>query len=241
MKAAMTATRRVIVVALAATLVAATTWGSVDARSVPQTPAPGSTLLVLGDSLTWGANYFARAQSRLRETGEFETVVYDGWWSRRIGGIASTKYSGVNTYKQLVAGGVRPSAVLVALGTNDVFFSGKRAVYETLIRELMNTIGDVPVVWMNVHRVESATTARRSQLFNTTLQRVLAEYPRATPYDWVSLATSGPRFMAADKIHQSASGYELRTMAYLEIAGTLALRVSETTITTVPAPTTVVP
>lgn len=241
MTVTMADTRRVTAVVLAAVLLAAATWGSVDARSVPQTPAPGSTLLVLGDSLTWGANYFSRAQSRLQATGEFETVVYDGWWSRRIGGITSTKYSGVNTYKQLVGGGVRPSAVLVALGTNDVFFSGKRDVYESLIRELMNTIGDIPVVWMNVHRVESSTTARRSKLFNTTLERVLAEYPRASTYDWVGLATSGPRFMAADKIHQSASGYDLRTMAYLEIAGTLALRMTETTTTTVPEPTTVAP
>lgn len=237
----MAVARRAIAVLLATTLVASASWGSVDAREVPRTPAPGSTLLVLGDSLTWGANYFSRAQLRLQSTGEFETVVYDGWWSRRIGGITSTRYSGVNTYRQLVAGGVRPSAVLVALGTNDVFFSGKRTVYEALIRELMNTIGDVPVVWMNVHRVESATTSRRSQLFNATLERVLAEYPRASTYDWVSLATSGQRIMAADKIHQTSAGYELRTMAYLEIAGTLALRISETTTTTVPSATTVVP
>lgn len=237
----MAVARRAVAVALASALIFTATWGSVNARGVPRTPAPGSTLLVLGDSLTWGANYFSRAQLRLQTSGEFETVVYDGWWSRRIGGITSTRYSGVNTYRQLVAGGLRPSAVLVALGTNDVFFSGKRTVYETLIRELMNTIGDVPVVWMNVHRVESTTTSRRSKVFNSTLERVLAEYPRASTYDWVSLATSGPRIMAADKIHQTSSGYELRTMAYLEIAGTLALRLYETTTTTVAAPSTAAP
>ncbi|MFM8993228.1 MAG: hypothetical protein ACKOJG_03360 [Actinomycetota bacterium] len=36
--------------------------------------APKKTLLVLGDSLTWGANYFAKTQSRLTATGQFAVV-----------------------------------------------------------------------------------------------------------------------------------------------------------------------
>lgn len=157
-------------------------------------------------------------------------------WSRRIGGITSTTYSGANTYKKLVADGVRPSAVLVALGTNDVLFSGRRRDYARLIRELMDTIGPLPVVWVNVHRVDSSSTARRSRVFNSTLAEVLSGYPLASVFDWAELATSEPRVMAADRIHNTPSGYRLRTMAYLEISGILALRVAE--VSTEPAATT---
>jgi len=218
---------------LAAVLVAVPANGAGSAK------APKKTLLVLGDSLTWGANYFAKTQSRLTATGQFDDVVVDGWWSRRIGGIVSTTYSGTNTYKKLVARGLRPTAVIVGLGTNDVYFLSKRREYATLIRELMNTIGEVPVVWVNVHRVESPSTVNRSRLFNDTLERVIAEYPLASTFDWAGLAKKIPSVTAWDKIHHSPTGYEVRTKVYLELAALLAQRASDMTTTTTVAPTTV--
>lgn len=218
---------------------------TIPAANAAETRPAKSTLLVLGDSLTWGANYFSKTQSRLAATKQFDTVVVDGWWSRRIGGIVSTTYSGTNTYKKLVSGGLRPTAVIVALGTNDVYFLSKRREYATLIRELMDTIGNVPVVWVNVHRVESPSTVNRSRLFNTTLERVLAEYPLASTFDWSGLARQNPQVMAWDKIHHTAFGYEVRTKTYLDLAATLAQRVIDATTTTTStstsSPTSVAP
>ncbi|NDG11349.1 MAG: SGNH/GDSL hydrolase family protein [Actinobacteria bacterium] len=258
--------RRAGVIALAATLAwaaagDATSAGAaattVPATTVPTTTVPAtttvaapsnveakrpakSTLLVLGDSLTWGSNYFSKAQSRLAASGTFDTVVVDGWWSRRIGGIISTTYSGNNTYKKLVSSGLRPTAVIVALGTNDVFFMSKRREYAALIRELMTTIGNIPVVWVNVHRVDTPSNVNRSRLFNTTLERTLAEYPLASIFDWSGLAKQNPAVMAWDKIHHSAYGYEVRTKTYLDLATVLSQRVvSLTTTTTSAVPTTV--
>jgi len=239
-------TRRVRrALAVAAAIVACSTVTatstSADVASSRGKKTPPTTLLVLGDSLTWGSNFFAKAQSRLAATGQFESVVVDGWWSRRIGGIISTTYSGTNTYKKLTSNGVRPTAVIVALGTNDVFFLSRRREYATLIRELMDTIGNVPVVWVNVHRVESPTTVNRSRLFNDTLTRVIAEYPLASTFDWASVAKQNSAIMAWDKIHHTPTGYEVRTKAYLEIAALLAQRATDMTTTTTVAPTTVVP
>jgi lysophospholipase L1-like esterase len=203
---------------------------------------PKTTLLVLGDSITWGSNYFAKTQTRLAAAGNFESVVVDGWWSRRIGGIVSTTYSGTNTYRKLVADGVRPTAVIVGLGTNDVYFLSKRREYAALIRELMDAIGAVPVVWYNVNRVESPTMILRSRLFNDTLARVLANYPLASIYDWGAVAKANSRVTAFDKIHLTPTGYEVRTVKYLESAAVLAQRASDmtstTTTTTTLAPTT---
>ena len=205
------------------------------AIKVASKPAAKSTLLVLGDSLTWGSNYFSKSQSRLAAAGNFDVVVVDGWWSRRIGGIISTTYSGNNTYKKLVSGGLRPTAVIVALGTNDVYFLSKRREYAALIRELMATIGNIPVVWVNVHRVDTPSNVNRSRLFNTTLERTLAEYPLASIFDWSALVKKNPAVMAWDKIHHSAYGYEVRTKTYLDLAATLAQRSVDMTTTTTTA------
>lgn len=189
-----------------------------DAAAPRATAAPTATLLVLGDSLTWGSNYFAKLHARLSAQGTFDIVIVDGWWSRRIGGITSTRYSGVNTFRALRKSGVTPAAVIVGLGTNDVQFLGRPAQYAPLIEELVAEIGPVPVAWLNVHRVETATTTRRSRIFNRTLAAVAERNPNLSVVDWASLVSATPRLMAFDKIHLQPSGYEARTRVVLDVA-----------------------
>jgi lysophospholipase L1-like esterase len=222
--------------------------GMVAVPRLDSAPPPRTTLLVLGDSLTWGSNYFANAQSRLAATGTFDTVVVDSRWGRRISGPTSARYSGVVAYKTLVADGLRPTAVIVALGSNDVAILVKRREFVAVIDDLMKAIGNVPVVWLTVHRVDSTTTAQRSQRFNSTLIKELTRYPLATVFDWVSIATSDPSVVDPDKIHLTPKGYEVRAKVYLALASELAQRASDltsTTTTTLPtttvAPTTLPP
>jgi lysophospholipase L1-like esterase len=231
--------RRTAALLIAAALATTTAWGTVDAMRATQTPAPGSTLVVLGDSLTWGTNFFAKSQKRLEASQQFEKVIVDSRWGRRISGLNSVRYSGNVALKQLVTSGVRPTAVIVALGTNDVAILNKQREFAAVIQELMTTIGNVPVVWVTVHRVDSASTTRKSQRFNNTLAQVLSNYPLASVYDWVSVVKSKPRVMDPDKIHLTPLGHEVRTQVYLELATVLAQRAAETTPTTV-APTTTV-
>ena len=214
------------------------------------TTNPPTTLLVLGDSLTWGTNYFAKSQARLAAAKNFDVVLVDSRWGRRVSGLASTRYSGNAALKQLIADGVRPTAVIVALGTNDVAMFTKRREYVTLIQELMTTIGNVPVAWVNVHRIDSTNTMRQSQRFNAAIGQVLANYPLASVFDWAQIAKSNPKVVDPDKIHLTPLGHEVRTKVYLEIAATLAQRASDMTTTTTstttssivpPTPTTVAP
>jgi len=195
-------------------------------------PQPQTTLLVLGDSLTWGTNYFSKSQTRLAAAKNFEVVLVDSRWGRRISGGTSTRYSGNAALKQLVIDGVRPTAVIVALGTNDVAILTKRREYVALIQELMTTIGNVPVAWVNVHRIDSASTMRQSQRFNAAVAQVLANYPLASVFDWAEVAKSNPKVIDPDKIHLTTLGHEVRTKTYLEIAATLAQRASDMTTTT---------
>ena len=205
------------------------------------TANPPTTLLVLGDSLTWGANYFAKSQARLAAANNFDVVLVDSRWGRRISGLTSTRYSGNAALKQLIADGVRPTAVIVALGTNDVAMFTKRREYVTLIQELMTTIGNVPVAWVNVHRIDSTSTIRGSKRFNAALGQVLASYPLASVFDWAVVAKSNPKVIDPDKIHLTPLGHEVRTKAYLEIAATLAQRASDMTTTTTSTTSSTVP
>jgi len=81
-------------------------------------------------------------------------------------------------------------------------------------------------------------------VFNRTLERVLAEYPLASVYDWADKAKTTSRLMAFDKIHLTPSGYKVRSNVYAELATTLAQRVSDatstTTTTTIDATTTTI-
>lgn len=205
------------------------------------TANPPTTLLVLGDSLTWGANYFAKSQARLAAANNFDVVLVDSRWGRRVSGLASTRYSGNAALKQLITDGVRPTAVIVALGTNDVAIFTKRREYVTLIQELMTTIGNVPVAWVNVHRIDSISTIRGSQRFNAAVGQVLTNYPLASVFDWAQVAKNNPKVVDPDKIHLTPLGHEVRTMAYLEIAATLAQRASDMTTTTTSTTTTTTP
>lgn len=232
----MTRRRLLVVLVVALGLNAVATMST----ATPAPIAPKNTLVVLGDSLTWGTNYFAKSQTRLAAAGQFESVLVDSRWGRRISGPSSTRYSGSVAYKQLIATGVRPTAVLVALGTNDVAILAKPREYVAVIQDLMNTIGNVPVVWVNVHRVDSATTTRQSQRFNAVLARELAKYPQASVYDWVNVVKTTPSVLDPDKIHLTPLGSEVRTRVYLELAAALAQRASDATSTTTVVPSTTV-
>ena len=143
---------------------------------------PTHTLLILGDSITWGANYkgFGNVTPKLQALNTFDKVIVDASFSRNISGPANTLHNGVKTYAKHLKAKVRPSAVIVALGSNDLQGSIKVRYYETRIRELLTLIGDVPVVWVNVLRIDSKYYIRASAVFNTVLSRVAIDYPNVS-------------------------------------------------------------
>ncbi|MEY3478862.1 MAG: hypothetical protein RL415_1125, partial [Actinomycetota bacterium] len=155
--------------------------------STPFTPNTGPSLLILGDSITWGTEYFAKSQKLIAADEQWTNIVIDGQYSRRVAfptPNASTKYSGVKTFKKLSDSGLKADAVIVALGSNDVAIETKEAVYELIIRDLMTTIGNVPVTWLTVNRRDTPAIAKRSIVFNQVLARLAPEYPNLVLEDW---------------------------------------------------------
>ena len=212
--------------------------------------AAGGTLLVLGDSLTYGTAYpgFGNVVPQLEALGTFDDVKIDAEFARNISGPARTSRNGVKTYKQLVKNGLRPNAVIVALGSNDLQQSAKPAFFEAEIRELLTLIGDVPVVWINVLRTDASYSPQRSAMFNRVLLRIAPEYPNLSVVDWASMLAAHPKWFAFDKLHLQPRGYRFRATVYVEAAQSLwitlnpPITIPETTIpeTTIPQTTTTV-
>ena len=193
------------------------------------------TLLILGDSITWGSNYkgFGNVTPQLEALGTFNTVIVDGAFSRNISGPASTLRNGVKTYAKYLKSKVRPSAVIVALGSNDLQGSIKVRYYEDRIRELLTLIGEIPVVWVNVLRIDSQYYIRASTVFNRVLNRVALDYPNVSVVDWHAMISAYPKWFAFDKLHLQPVGYRARANLYVEIAKNMwSVVVPATTTTT---------
>ena len=214
--------------------------------STPFTPNTGPSLLILGDSITWGTEYFAKSQKLIADDAQWTNIVIDGQYSRRVAfptPNASTKYSGVKTFKKLSASGLKADAVIVALGSNDVAIETKESVYELIIRDLLDTVGNVPVTWLTVNRRDTPAIAKRSILFNQVLVRVAREYPNLVIEDWYSVIAKRTKWMAFDKIHLTPSGYQARAKLHQRLARELFDRyiVATTPTTTTTTSTTVPP
>lgn len=225
--------------------------------STPFTPNASPSLLILGDSITWGTEYFAKSQKLIATDAQWTNIVIDGQYSRRVAfptPNASTKYSGVKTFKKLSASGLKADAVIVALGSNDVAIETKEAVYELIIRDLLTTIGNVPVTWITVNRRDTPEIAKRSVVFNQVLARIAPEYPNLVIEDWYSVIAKHTKWMAFDKIHLTPSGYQARAKLHRRLARELFDRhiiattpttttttTTTTVATTVPSATTTLP
>jgi len=181
------------------------------------------TLLVLGDSLTWGAAYkgFGNVVPKLQALGTFENVIVDGVHARNISGPARTSRNGVKTYKEYIKKGMVPDAVIVALGSNDLQQSPKASFYLREIRELLTLIGPRPVVWVNVYRTDLPIYPRRSATFNAALLGATSDFPNMTILDWSTELIANPKWLAFDKLHLHPVGYRARASMYVQAANDL--------------------
>ena len=189
--------------------------------STPFTPDASPSLLIIGDSITWGTDYFAKAQKLVAGDGQWANVVVDGQYSRRVAfptPNTSIRMSGVKSYLKLKAAGLNPDAVIVALGSNDVAMESKIKVYEKIIRDLMDTIGNVPVTWLTINRRDTKRIHARSVIFNSVLVKLTAEYPNLVLSDWYSVINSNLKLMAWDKVHLTPTGYTVRAKSYQSLA-----------------------
>ena len=190
------------------------------------------TVLVVGDSLTFGANYFGRLAVKAQGTNIWTNVVLDAKNGRKatVGAkVIANRLTNSTT------------AIVVALGTNDMISKSESWYPSFAIDTVMQQAGDLPVLWVNL---EFSPTGRadwraRGVRFNRALRAATDRYPNLVIADWNTFFTpKGQSRFVADGVHLSVSGYKTRTTYFINQMRSFGKRIVEATTTTT---TTTVP
>lgn len=231
---------RALALGLVAAVSASVLWsprpGSVDAASIG--PNGQGTLLFVGDSLTVGSVAFGKLTKRIEATGIWTSVVMDA----KVGRKAS---QGADVLKARV--GRRTTAIVIALGINDMISRTERWYPAWVIAKVMKQSGGRPVLWVNP---KFSPTGRRDWIsraarFNRALRSAQDKWPNLEIGDWsAAFVPSGRSRFIEDGVHLTVSGYKTRaTFCARAVANFGRQLVDSTTTTTTVAsePSTTVP
>jgi hypothetical protein len=161
----------------------------------PATRPVGLThVFVIGDSLTFGAEFFGGLDAKLAAAGYQARV--DGKVGRFIA-------AGATILDNEVAHDRLEPLVFVALGNNEVANHWSAKFLSQSIDQLMAAVGDRWVIWMNVEQRDPtlATT------FNALLESKRLLYRHLVIADWASLDTTG---LFDGPLHLNPTGYKVR-------------------------------
>ncbi len=116
-----------------------------------------------------------------------------------------------NLAKSIIAGGYKGCWVL-ALGTNDTADVAVGSVMNqaTRIKNMMEIIGDQPVLWTSVRSLLSSGpySETQMQVWNNELKAACSKYPSMRVYDWASVVQNA--WFGQDSVHFTSFGYAQR-------------------------------
>ncbi len=169
------------------------------------TAGPKGPIVIIGDSLTYGAAL--RTIRGLRNNG-WGPICYDAMVARSITSSTSTRQSGIDTALRIKASDPvwnDPTITwIVGLGTNDVVSTGTSTLRaRTHIDRLLATIGPNPIWWVNVHTA-NLNDQPRERAFNAAIASTGVHV-----IDWATFST-GAAWFASDNVHLSPTGYNAR-------------------------------
>lgn len=157
------------------------------ATPVPANAGPAmKALFVEGDSLTVGSS--GAIKSHL--ASEFASITVDAE-------VGRSTPSGI---KRLRAG--RAANVwVVALGTND---APDKVTMRRNVKKVLRRAGDRPVLWVSIWR------SKAYRKVNRMLSRLDTRYAQLSVLRWDLFIKNHPELLAADRIHLTPTGYEVR-------------------------------
>ena len=164
---------------------------------------------VIGDSLTIGTMPY---QADALSGAGWARSTIDAHGSRGIRTkVKSDKNTGLTAVDGIRSTSGDSVLWVVALGTNDAGLYPK-AKQPDIIRLMMDHIGSSHrVLWVNIYLPAKPV---RHQSWNAALQTVADERPdEMFIFDWATLATENPHWLANDQIHCSGKGYAQRSAA----------------------------
>ena len=218
--------RRLAMCMTALTLLLISAVPATAARKPAIGPNGQGTVLLVGDSLTFGANYFGKLAVKAQATNIWTNVVLDARDGRKatVGAkIIANRITSTTT------------AIVVALGTNDMISKSETWYPGFAIDAVMEQAGDLPVLWVNL---EFSPTGRadwraRGVRFNRALKAATLRYPNLVVADWNTFFTpKGQSRFVADGVHLSVSGYKTRTSYFITQMKQFGQRIVNATTTT---------
>ncbi len=187
------------------------------------------TVLFVGDSLTVGSDAFGSLATRTRNTGIWTRVTMDA----RVG---RTARSGASTVATKLTRST--TAVVIALGTNDMLSKSEPWYPSWVIDKVMNETDGRPVLWFTL---EYSATSRpdwrsRASRFNRSLKSAQSRWPQLSIADWNKFFVPNrvSRFIA-DGVHLTVAGYRTRatfSLRQIELFGEAIVNATTTTTTT---------
>jgi len=190
------------------------------------------TVLVVGDSLTFGANYFGKLGVKAQGTNIWTNVVLDAKNGRKatVGAkVIANKLTSATT------------AIVIALGTNDMISRPELWYPQYVIDLVMAKTRNLPVLWVNT---EFSALGRRDWIsrsvrFNRALVKAQARWPQLRIADWNTSFTpkASSRFIA-DGVHLTVSGYKTRATFTVNALRTYGMQVVDASTTTTSTTTT---
>lgn len=231
---------------LLATAAAGMPRGATAAAPRALTPEGQGALLFIGDSLTVGADAFGALATNLRRPRTWTAVVMDAKVGRTASQGASTLASRMTRTRDV-------TAVVIALGTNDMISQRAASYPPAVIEKVMNESLGVPVLWVTPTFSASIRPdwRQRALRFNRALRAAQADWPNLYVADWAGqFVPKGASRFIADGVHLTVSGYKTRaswTVRQVSSFGrtiidatttTSTMTTTTTTTTTIPATTT---
>lgn len=194
-------------------------------------------LLIIGDSLTLGADAFGSLAAKIRKTKKWTSVSID----TRVGRKASV---GADMLPEKILN--HTTAIVIALGTNDMMSRTESWYPRWVIDRVMANTLDIPVLWVNLkYSDDKPNWKSRGIKFNRALKQAMRRYPTLTIADWSTsfIPKSASRFIS-DGVHLTVSGYRTRATFLIPTVAKFGTAIvnatSTTTSTTIEAPTTTI-
>jgi cell division septation protein DedD len=133
------------------------------------------------------------------------------------------------------------TAIVVALGTNDMISNSATWYPRYAIDTVMEQAGGLPVLWVNLEFSPTGRADWRSRgvRFNRALQAATSDYPNLTIADWNKFFTpKGQNRFVADGVHLSVTGYKTRSSYFINQMKLFGQRIVDATTTTSTSSTT---
>ena len=230
--------RFVAVGAVVATLCAPTIVNATARKSIEPYGGPKGngqhTLLVVGDSLTQGAAVFGKLKQRLLRLGTWSNVIIDYKYGRR-------GPEGIAAMRTRLAKNPNITAVIFALGTNDLLSRRYRAYPTQLINQYQAEFAHIPTLWVD------AQYSRTHPDWNVRARRYLRAIKKASTENtniyhasWFRYFSRTSPWYQFDGLHLSPRGYRMRATFIVQQARQFGPAVvdSSTTTTTIPETST---